>query len=198
VLEDGFQHMPIARDIDVVLMSPGVGVMSRDSLCLPAGNLREPLEALKRATHLVTVVGRDSRGDIATARGELARVRYGDLMLMNGVDAQGKSLATTGIPVRPLVACGIARPAPFLEALAARGIVPANVLLVPDHASFDPMELQRVVSRDIVGASVACDAIITTAKDFWRDPQILLQLGVPVWVLPMSIEFPYHKLISAG
>lgn len=197
VLDDGFQHLAIARDIDVVLLSPGVGTRPRDSLCLPAGNLREPVASLGRATWIVTVLGRDFSPDESGVPHEKAYVRYGDLLLMSG----GSSFAgpdTVSAPRRPLLACGIARPQAFIDALYAKGIVPANVLVVPDHQDFRVDALQDALSHDLSGISSPCDAIVTTAKDYWRNPEILHATGVPVWILPMSIEFPYHKLVSGS
>jgi tetraacyldisaccharide 4'-kinase len=196
ILDDGFQHLSIHRDVDIVLMTSKAGVSKRESICLPAGNLREPLSALQRATHLVTVVGRSPGDDSAFTRGEKARIRYGELLLMNKLDVANELGLPPSLPLRPMAVCGIARPEPFFEALAARGIVPANKMIVRDHSKFDPGGLRQCISRDIAGSSRPCDAVVTTAKDFWRDPQILLALGVPVWILPMSVEFPYHKLIS--
>jgi hypothetical protein len=35
------------------------------------------------------------------------------------------------------------------------------------------------------------DAIVTTSKDYWRDPEIMKASGIPVWILPMKVEFSY-------
>ncbi|MEY4632057.1 MAG: tetraacyldisaccharide 4-kinase [Pseudomonadota bacterium] len=196
VLDDGFQHLAIARDIDVVLLTPGVGTRPRESVCLPSGNLREPLSALDRATCVVTVLGRDHDSTGAPGLpGERAFIRYGDLLLMSA-GGSFSSPESVSWPRRPLVACGIARPLAFIDALSGKGLVPANILTVKDHEEFRSEELQSALRRDLSGNNLPCDAIITTAKDYWRNPQMLHRTGVPVWILPMSIEFSYHKLLS--
>src|ERR1700730_7748479 len=91
LLDDGFQHRSLARDFDIVLVTPED---IRDRL-LPAGRLREPLTALRRADAVVLTSG--ASPEVFPLDHKLIwRVRRG--------------IVPTNVPARPVVFCGIARP----------------------------------------------------------------------------------------
>ncbi|NDE15934.1 tetraacyldisaccharide 4'-kinase [bacterium] len=192
ILDDGFQHLRIRRDVDVVLVSEGF----RGDRLLPAGNLREPLSALGRADFVIRTTGRD--GAVVPvvperARDMLggipvlpARVVYGPLVQAgSAVDAD--FMRSNPLPRQIVVACGIARPASFVRAVESIGMKPRRLVIAGDHQRFQPSQF----SKDAIDGA---DAIVTTAKDYWRDPEIILSAGIPVWILPMTIEFPYRNL----
>lgn len=197
VLDDGFQHWQIARDVDVVLISENI----ENETLLPSGNLRESISALDRAGFVIRVTGRNithpmvakksvsSRPIVRRSmrrsmrRPMEARVRYGALTCMFSCDSQ-----STQLPSSPVAICGIARPKPFLDAVRMAGIAVLRVLALNDHQAFSKSDLS---SAFLSGA----DAIVTTEKDFWRDPEILKATNLPVWILPMRIEFSYDLLL---
>jgi tetraacyldisaccharide 4'-kinase len=141
LLDDGFQHRSLARELNIVLLT---AADLRDNL-LPSGRLREPLSSLARADEIILM------GDFEApplSAGKLHRVR--------------RQVAIENPPARPIVFCGIARPGFFLEQLRAQGIHPAAEKFYRDHyryTSADVSELQRL--RDRHGA----DGFITTEKD---------------------------------
>src|SRR5579872_3536528 len=91
LLDDGFQHRTLARDFDIVLVTPED---ARDRL-LPGGRLREPITSLRRADAVVLTSG--ASPELFPLQGKLTwRVRRG-IVLPN-------------VPTRPIVFCGIARP----------------------------------------------------------------------------------------
>src|SRR5947209_11466576 len=103
LLDDGFQHRGLARDFDIVLVTPQD---ARDSL-LPGGRLRESLGALRRADAVVLASG--AVPEAFPLEGKTVwRVRRG--------------IVAQNIPERPVVFCGIARPKNFLLQLRAAGI----------------------------------------------------------------------------
>src|SRR5580692_12499764 len=105
LLDDGFQHRGLARDFDIVLVTPED---ARDRL-LPLGRLREPLRSLARADAVVLTSGA-SRESFPLADKTVWRVR-------RGINPQN-------VPPRPVAFCGIARPQNFLLQLRAAGIDP--------------------------------------------------------------------------
>src|SRR5438128_10299981 len=105
LLDDAFQHRSLARDFDIVLVTPED---ARDRL-LPAGRLREPLSALRRADAVVLTSG--AVPESFPMNGKLVwRVR--------------RSILAKNVPPRPLAFCGIARPQSFLLQLRTAGIEP--------------------------------------------------------------------------
>ena len=193
ILDDGFQHWRIQRDVDVVLVSEDFSGDFNSRFLLPAGNLREPVAALLRAGKVVQVTGRGGAlAGVAPPKAlvveglpvgiaqEHAHIIYGALE-----PAGGSLLGARRLPLRPIAACGIAHPEYFLLALAGAGVSPIRTVTVRDHGRFDA---QHFSPEAIRGA----DGIVTTSKDYWRDPEIMSASGLSVWILPMKISFPYQ------
>lgn len=143
ILDDGFQHRSLARDLDIVLVTPED---LKDNL-LPTGRLREPLNSLNRAD--VVVMSGDLEPSAMPVSGKpIWRIRR-DVELSNA-------------PARPLVFCGIARPKRFLDQLRAKGVDPLAEKFYSDHHAYsddDIDELLRLKTQNNV------DGFITTEKD---------------------------------
>jgi len=192
ILDDGFQHLRIRRDVDVVLVSEEF----REDRMLPAGILREPVSALGRADFVIRTTGRD--GTVVPVVPECARDMLGGFPVLSArvvygplvqvvVGLEPGFMKSGSLPREPVVACGIARPASFVRAVQSIGMKPMRLVIAGDHQRFQPSQF----SKDAMDGA---DAIVTTSKDYWRDPEIILSAGIPVWILPMAIEFPYRKL----
>jgi tetraacyldisaccharide 4'-kinase len=143
LLDDGFQHRALARDFDIVLVTPED---ARDRM-LPAGRLREPLHSLKRADAIVLTSG--ASPEAFPLAGKMAwRVRRG--------------IVAQGIPPRPIVFCGIARPQNFVLQLRAAGIDPVAEAFFRDHHAYtetDVRDLLQLQRRSEAGG------FVTTEKD---------------------------------
>jgi len=167
LLDDGFQYLRLARDIDIVVIDA-----SRSSgfdHVFPRGYLREPLSAVVHADLiLLTRVDQCTRLDFV--HDKLARIaplvpifesvhKPRLLRLLNtnqeiGLDAvKGRNI---------LAVCGIANPASFAETL--RSLEPASVELIsfPDHHEYLPSSIEMIRQR---AAKSDVDMIITTEKD---------------------------------
>lgn len=147
LLDDGFQHRSLARNFDIVLVTPED---IRDRL-LPAGRLREPLTSLRRADAIVLSSG--ASPDALSVAGKLEgkliwRVRRG--------------IVPTNVPGRPVVFCGIARPKNFVTQLRTAGIEPVAEAFYRDHHAYndhDIRDLQNLRQRS------EADGFVTTEKD---------------------------------
>jgi tetraacyldisaccharide 4'-kinase len=143
LLDDGFQHRRLARDFDIVLVTPED---ARDRL-LPAGRLREPLHSLQRADAVVLASG--ASGESFPLAGKTA------WRLRRGIVAQN-------IPSRPVVFCGIARPRNFLLQLRTAGVDPGAEAFFRDHHAYtekDVRDLLQLQQRSEAGG------FVTTEKD---------------------------------
>lgn len=169
VLDDGFQHLRLARDLDLVCAAPED---FRDRP-LPAGRLREFPGAVRRA-HAVLLHG-EGQGPVGL---ETWRVRR---RVLGCVDLDGRGWP---LPRRPWLVSGIARPERFhADAAATCGEV-AGRDSFPDHHAFSSVEWQAVGARACVATA---DALLTTAKDAVRlPPDPAAQL--PVRVLRIGVE----------
>jgi tetraacyldisaccharide 4'-kinase len=165
LLDDGFQHRGLARDFDVVLVTPDD---VRDRL-LPAGRLREPLRAVQRADAVVLTSGA-SPESFPLAGKTVWRVRRG--------------IITQNVPSRPVVFCGIARPQSFLLQLRAAGVDPVAEAFFRDHHPYtekDVRDLLQLRERSEAGG------FVTTEKDAVNLGGYLDALA-PLEVVPVKME----------
>jgi tetraacyldisaccharide 4'-kinase len=147
LLDDGFQHRRLARDVDL-LVDGGAG----NGWLLPAGPLREPLSGRKRATH---VWGRDGLAGSIQARHVISSVR----------SPEGESVSLKDKPVVLLL--GVARPELVQSSVVALGAKVVGVHALPDHHVFTPEEL-ATARRD---ADAKGALLVTTEKDAERLPE---------------------------
>lgn len=165
LLDDGFQHRALARDFDIVLVTPED---ARDRL-LPAGRLREPLAALRRADAVVLSSG--AAPDAFPLEDKLVwRVRRGIL--------------PREVPPHPVAFCGIARPQGFFLQLRKAGIEPAAEAVFRDHHAYrerDIHDLRALAAENRAGG------FVTTEKDAVNLGGYLSSLA-PLAVVPVRME----------
>jgi len=165
LLDDGFQHRGLARDFDIVLVTPED---ARDRL-LPAGRLREPLSALRRADAAVLTSG--AAPESFPLDGKLVwRARRGIL--------------PKNVPNRPVVFCGIARPKNFLIQLRTAGIEPAAEAFYRDHHFYSERDIADLIK---LRSQSEADGFVTTEKDAINLGEFLTAL-VPLTVVLVEME----------
>ncbi|MCS7273641.1 MAG: tetraacyldisaccharide 4'-kinase [Fimbriimonadales bacterium] len=163
VLDDGFQHLPLGRTLDLVLL-PAESPLA-NGYCLPAGPLREPPSGLRRADVIVLVeyATLPYPTETPTPCPTLAALAS-DVPLYRATVAPTCLLhLTTGerVPLEALqgqpltVLCGIARPKRFLQTAHALGYIVDSALYYPDHHAYTAAELQPLSGK----------TLLTTAKD---------------------------------
>ena len=186
LLDDGFQHVQLERDIDLLVVSPA-DLLER---VLPSGHLREPLEAARFADALLVAGTDDEVTDVARELGHESAFRvaprYGALAPGGRVlPRRGEAGGDVGLDAqrRVLAVAGIARPERFFGALRTLGWDVAREVTFRDHHWFTARDLDTIqrAARES-GASV----IVTTEKDAVRLPG--LPTTIPIAVLPMTVE----------
>jgi tetraacyldisaccharide 4'-kinase len=166
LLDDGFQHRALARDFDIVLVTPED---ARDRL-LPAGRLREPLASLSRADAVVLTSG--APPESFPLNGKVVwRVRRG--------------LSLTHVPSRPVAFCGIARPHNFLLQLRTAGIEPVAQAVYRDHHAYTDRDIHDLLK---LRQQSEAEGFVTTEKDAVNLGGYLAALQ-PVAVIPVKMEF---------
>lgn len=187
VLDDGFQHRRLHRDLDLVLLD-GARPFGNGRL-LPAGPLREPVDSLRRAD--VVVVTRTAPGeDVSAVARALAEIDAACAVVRAGhrrvgfVDVDGMPVAR---PVRAVAFCGIATPDGFRRDLQEEGVDLAGFLAFPDHHPWAAEDIRRL--RDAALSQNA--ALATTEKDLARlDPPARAALAAAV--VALAIEAVVH------
>jgi tetraacyldisaccharide 4'-kinase len=150
LLDDGFQHRQLHRDVDILLLD---GRDLHDHL-LPAGNLREPLKALHRATILAIPASDPELEAKLKASGWQGPIwRLQRRMEVPKIDG-------------PVVAfCGIARSEQFFEGLVEAGLHLASRIAFADHHHYKTHDLDCIQDA---ARSISATAIVTTEKDHVR------------------------------
>jgi len=185
ILDDGFQHRPLGRTIDIVLVDASHPI--GNGRLLPAGPLREPATALQRAD-IILLTRADAAPDVETSRNAMRqlapRAWVGTAVhRVTGLAPLVDQSPGLRPPPGPVCAVtGIARPSTFEASLQAMGREVGHHLIYPDHHRFDARDLERVLS-DASGA-----AIVTTAKDAVRWRGVPGFTGAGWWVLSIQFE----------
>ncbi len=166
LLDDGFQHLRVARDLDLVLVDArnpfGNGAV------LPAGPLREPRRALARADVIVLTRSQDSPN--ADLLEEVRRLNPSAAVFRASTRLLGVFEAATHRPadlaaLKPQAAmafCGVGNPQAFSDDLRRWGFNLVGALAFPDHHRYSVGDFKRIIPRaDRAGARL----LLTTEKD---------------------------------
>ena len=183
ILDDGFQHLRLRRDLDILLLD-GRNPFG-NGMTLPAGLLREPKSAIGRADLIVLTR--------CAAEGALPNgVDSGAPTLRAGHRLVGVSPLGGGVRQpfsalhgeRVLAFAGIADPSGFFEALSGEGVDLVATRPFPDHAGYGEAAIEELCRlRDDVGAT----CLVTTAKDAVKLESFMGRLG-PVMVAGLELE----------
>jgi tetraacyldisaccharide 4'-kinase len=165
LLDDGFQHRQLARDVNILLLD---GTEWSTEHLLPAGNLRESFSALQRAT----VVAVTAPGGLLLEKwlrsnrrwqGPIWRLRrFMEIPPLDGTAA---------------AFCGIARPDQFFQGLESAGVKLAARIAFADHHNYTAADLARIESA---ARSAGATALLTTEKD-------RIRIGALATTLPASL-----------
>jgi tetraacyldisaccharide 4'-kinase len=156
LLDDGFQHRQLARDVDIVLLTRE----DTEDHLLPAGNLREPLSALRGADIIVL-----REEEVFPLQPIVTRFTSKTHPPVVWIIRRRLSLGEAGevaLPALPLAFCGIARPESFTSMLQAEGCMPVDTVAFPDHHTYDDRDIARLLER---ARHSGANGFITTEKD---------------------------------
>jgi tetraacyldisaccharide 4'-kinase len=189
VLDDGFQHRTLRKDLEIVAVS-GCDPWGNGRL-FPRGSLREPLSALKRAGLVVvtnpptTAVGSDiaqvlrrtgSPATVISAAYHPTSLRRGD---------PGPAEAPESLRGRKVLAvAGLATPSGFVATAEGLGAEVAGLAEFPDHYWYTEGDLDRVAAR---ARAAGAEAVLTTEKDWVRLREVA-RGDVPFWVLSVRLD----------
>lgn len=159
LLDDGFQHLRLERDVDIVVIDAlepfGGGEV------FPLGRLREPLEALGRAG--IVLVTRVEPGQQIDGIEAVIRRFHPQAQVFTSRVA-GESWVPGPPPARAGAFCGLGNPDSFWQTLQAMRIEPAFRRAFPDHHRYTPRDLEHLKSAGV-------EALLTTEKDLVNLPE---------------------------
>jgi tetraacyldisaccharide 4'-kinase len=162
ILDDGFQHVQLERDVDLLLVSP----LDLDDRVVPSGRLREPLNAARFADAVLVPGTEDDVPRVATALDHHHAFR---------IVAHYGALSNGG---RVVAFAGIARPQRFFDALRSLGYDVARELTFRDHHWYTDRDITMIQSA---ARETDASLIVTTEKDAVR-------CDMDAAVLPMTVS----------
>ena len=192
LLDDGFQHLQLARDLNIVMLD-GSRKLTNEWL-LPAGPLREPVGACRHAD--ILVVSRKFERPLIEARdAHTFSIFYAQTKLIGfrrfGSDSQQKYLSELG--GGPFLAfCGIGNPAAFFDDLSRWHVSVAEKKTFSDHHKYSARELEHLQLRAEVCAAVG---LVTTEKDAENLPPVNPRL--PIWIAVIDFVFTAESELLA-
>ncbi|MBL7170785.1 MAG: tetraacyldisaccharide 4'-kinase [Candidatus Omnitrophica bacterium] len=202
VLDDGFQHWSLERDVDIVTLNSTLLVW--EDRLLPAGTLREKTDSLKRAkVFVLTRVSPDSKINLWLEFLKSINPNTPVFLTchrpLGFINSSGESSPLNLIKDKDIIAfSGIAGPEAFEETLKGLGARLVYSIRYPDHYYYNSGDLQEIVK--IAGES---PFIITTEKDLVRIKgdkldNRLFALAVELEFLKNSDRHHFSELIGAS
>lgn len=198
ILDDGFQHLSLQRDLDIVLFDSTK--LAGNSRIFPGGVLREPVSALHRASCFLLTGGTTDNKERATLFSELLSSRFEEKPVFRGYNS-GVSLFHAHDRTQHVLQgryfgfCGIANPSRFSKTLSENGIPLSGFKPLPDHVHYTDTMVQQLseVAREN-GAS----ALITTSKDAVKLSSKRFNLPLVVADLKISLSDGFDEFIHAS
>lgn len=177
ILDDGFQHLGLRRDVDLVLLD-ATDATGLDAMA-PAGRLREPLDGLVRATAVV-VTRADSKEEVEAISG---RLRAAGFQYDDPIEVLFKADSCVSVQTeesKPLDWCrgksvwlvsGIGNSESFRRSVLSAGVEVVGETVFQDHHRYDAGDVHRIRAA---AQSAGADIVMTTEKDAGKLPPFLL------------------------
>lgn len=193
ILDDGFQHRRLRRDMDIIVM---------DATCpfgygriLPAGLLRESPKALKRAAAVIITRCNQARPDEITAIEQQIETLAPGLPvaktnheLKYARTLKNKRIELNELTDKPVYAfCGIGNPASFFSSLTQNGMNVVGSETFDDHYTYTPEDMSRIFEQ---ARSCGAKFILCTQKD-WVKSALLGPKNEAIVFAAMAMELDF-------
>ena len=197
LLDDGFQHRQLARDVDILTVSTRCPLGNSAKL-LPAGTLREPPTALRRAD--IILLTHTDMADVSLCPKAAVQRLAPNALILESIhqpvhfyplasppnaeerDFRAASEAVKG--KRILAVCGIGNPDAFATTLMRCSAESVELLAYPDHHVYTEANFVRI---DAVFQAVQADLIVTTQKDEQKLEAFVGDRNLPIFVLEVAL-----------
>ncbi|NLD91764.1 MAG: tetraacyldisaccharide 4'-kinase [Fibrobacter sp.] len=184
ILDDGFQHRQLKRDLDIVCVNES---LFNDRM-LPDGFLREQVSSLGRA-HVICLIGKKENRELLLHLEDSIKSTYKQASTFiaypqpcGWINAGTGEIAERPPCSDPVAVCGIARPERFFESLESLGVIPCKKIAFSDHYSFtknDFVNIHKLYSKELV----------ITEKDAIRINEFSSEISSKIWYLKVRLKF---------
>jgi len=192
IVDDGFQHRKLARDVDIVAVD-ATEPFGREKI-LPAGLLREPVSSLKRADAVViTRINQTQPENIGQIKSRISAVNP-DIVFATAVHkpAYAKLMKDQRISLEQLAVkkvyafCGIGNPDAFFQTLGELALNIVGTRVYNDHHNYTDSDIEAICRQ---GRYKQADMIITTQKDWIKTALLCMEkLDIPIAHLVVELE----------
>lgn len=195
LLDDGFQHLKLARDVDILLIDAS-RPLERERL-LPLGRLREPVSAMNRADLVV-----HTRRETPAAANAVTSQSPESQMFAASVRLKGfraladkKRIGPESLDKGPFFAfCGIGNADSFFRDLASWHVSVSGKLAFADHHRYNQQDAHRI---EKMAQRAGASAVVTTEKDEQNFKNVLFA-KFPVYVVVIDLEIaPENEFLAA-
>lgn len=192
VLDDGFQHRAVKRDVDIVLLA---AEHCAEGSLLPRGRFREPVSALSRADAIVVTRKAATQDEACVVGRRVTRwaphAVSGQIHLKQDLWTELGSEPTAEAPIGPpagdlLAVSGIAEPDGFHEMVRSRASGVVECMAFPDHHPFSDRDVGRIVER------ASGRPVVTTEKDAVKLRPFLREMP-RTYVLCLRVEWDFGQ-----
>ena len=194
LLDDGFQHRYLHRDLNLVLMT-AEEILDGDFL-LPAGNRREPVCSLERADLVVISRCKDIKEYESVCVLGRKRNLFPTDMLTIGLQTKLKSfkrpwsseiVESKNFTGKKVIAfSGIGNPKPFEDILTKADVILAKHIVFADHHWYTERDIDTVVQAK---KEYSADYIVTTEKDVARLKSIFGKFGIAICLPILTLKY---------
>lgn len=166
ILDDGFQHLALDRNVDLVCIN--TDKKPEENFCLPLGELREPISALSAASAVVLTPGENPKGleawqdfiseHFPNIRHFVARVEFQGFFY-------GKKPIQVSSDNNCLSFCGVAAPERFVAACKTQNPKTEHICSFPDHHRYSASDIDKILEDPRVNPE---STFVTTEKDWYK------------------------------
>ncbi|MGD0078912.1 MAG: tetraacyldisaccharide 4'-kinase [Sedimentisphaerales bacterium] len=201
VMDDGFQHRRLHRDIDIVTIDAtrpfGFGKI------LPAGLLREPVTSLKRANAaIITRSDHILENDLSALTDTLKKINPNMTVAqaihspLYAISAGDKKIPLEQLRGKPVFAfCGIANPDAFFATIEKLGAEIVGTRIYDDHHSYSDENIEEILQQ---ARQAGAAMVITTEKDFNKIGRLAIKTDLIVAYLAVKMKFVYGQELITG
>jgi tetraacyldisaccharide 4'-kinase len=193
ILDDGFQHRKLHRDLDIVAIDAAAGLTGPLARLLPRGLLREPVESLRRADCFVlTRVDQASPEAAESLRELLAKIAPGKPIVRCRHAAVSLRRDARDVPLESLTNrryvafCGLGNPAAFARTLEKLPGCCAEFVAFDDHHAYSAADAATLAKR---ARQCNADLLVTTRKDLVKLEVSGFPADPPIYAVNIELEW---------
>ncbi len=199
LLDDGFQHLKLERDLDIILID--CEKVFGNGFLLPAGPLREPLSKIKRADKII-IVNKKPYDSLSEKQCEEVSQKIQQKYKKNPIICKLYpdkiyDLKTNKIvsPVKSVAFAGIGQPEFFFNSLENQNIELLEEIVFHDHYLYTKLDIENILKK---ATEKKADSIITTEKDAVKLMQFLDEINtdIKICALKLSIELDLKSFLK--